>query len=455
MTDQTQSKKTTFIKLNYSLLILLACSPLLTFFFSIFFKNQIRVTDFFYFWGALFVCLCIIYFLFDLKNIKFKKIKSKLLTIMAILTIIALVLVVISACLSKITINYLDIFFYVFLFISVLFLEKHHIKTFLFILISNVVFGCVLSFMDPTNYFIPGFFPEYSDYGSFFWQINYAQTVSALCLLLTIHLLLKEKQKFMICVYIVYFCILSLFMFLNSSSVGITAIILVLFVELIFLWIKNKKFPIKLFLLFLSFLSFGFIVELNQNLGRFDNLHQNYYLEMIAVFDNIFGTHLLQDIFNIDSIPSASGWERGELLTNSILTMWGNGDQSFWERLLNNLFGLGGGNIHLLRPHNMFVGHWVDFGLPFAFIHLTIVILGIIYAIKNSKKLNVMPFVICIFVYLFITLFGSMIIVHYIYFMIIFAIAIRLASLNQTEIQNEAHNRQSKMKDVIDILEKK
>lgn len=451
MTYQTQSKKTTFIKLNYSLLILLACSPLLTFIFSIFFKNQIRVTDFFYFWGALFACLYIIYFLFDLKNFKIKKIKSKLLSGMTILTIVALVFVVISACLSVITINYLDIFFYVFLFISVLYLEKRHIKNFLFILISNVIFACILSFMDPTNYFIPGFWPEYSDYGSFFWQINYAQTISALCLILTIHLLLKEKQKLMICVYILYFCVLSLFMFLNSSSVGITAIILVLFVELIFLWIKNKKFPFKLFLIFLSFLSFGFIVELNQNLGRFDNLHQNYYLEMIAVFDNIFGTHLLQDIFNIASIPSATGWDRGELLTNSIITVWGNGDQSFWERLLNNLFGLGGGNIHLLRPHNMFVGHWVDFGLPFAIIHLSIVILGIIYAIKNSKNLNVMPFALCIFAYLFITLFGSMIVVHYIYFIILFALAVKFANLNREEPQN----RQAKMKDVINILEKK
>ena len=421
-----------FSNINYVLLLCLACNPILCLLFSCFLSD---VTDhiFFYIWTIISFFVFITYFLLNIKDFKIKKAKDKLVLSMTILLCVCLFCVVISSFLHPVTVNDLNIFMYAMLFFSILLLQKNQTKVFLFILISNFVLGCLFSIMDPTNYFVPGFQRESVPSSSFFSHANYSQAISVLLIIITYHLMLKEKNKILSTVYVFYFIIMGLFMFINSSFVGISCVFLILITEFIVNWIRNKKFPLKLLLIFLSYVSFAFIVELYPNIHGIRSGQYNYFVELIDVFDNIFGTNLTKGLFGVENVPGSDGWSRTSLITGAISAMFSG---SFGQILCNNLFGLGGGNVHILRPHNMFVGAWVDFGIIFAICLYAIFIIGIIYIIKKSKNNldEIMPYVYAIIAYIIAMCFGSIIICHYMYFIAIFALAFNKSNEEKEEM---------------------
>ena len=404
MLSQT-TKNQIFSNINFYLLLFLACGPVLFMLLSMITKTSIDTI--FYVWGILFVIFYAIYFVLNLKDIKVKKIKDKLLLTLAIFLIVGLTFVLISSFVKRMSISALQMFLYALLFFSVLMLKKEQSKIFLFILISNFALACLFGIMDPTNYCIPGFNPDCVDSSLFFFHANYSQAIAAILIIILYHLMIKEKNKILATVYVFYFVIIGLWMFLNSSSVGITAVFLIMLANIVIDWIRTKKFPIKVFLVFLAYIGFAFLIELYPNIYNLRTAHYNYFIEVIDVFDNIFGTNLTKTWFGIESVPGSNGWERGSLLWGAIAAVWGNGSMGFGERLINNLFGLGGGSLSELRPHNMFVGGWVDFGIVFAICHYAIIILGLVFLIKNIKHAaeDIVPYIYAIIAYLFVTMF--------------------------------------------------
>lgn len=422
MNPQTKHK-TILSQINFGLLLFLACGPMLEFFFAII-TPECGIEIFFYTWGFLFLLVCVTYFIINAKNIKILKKKEKMVMAMIVLTAVCLICVLISGFVTHFAINNLQFLLYIMLFISVLLLEKKQTKPFLIIMISNFVLSCLLGIMDPTQYVIPGFSPIYVSTSMFFVHANYAQAIAAMLIIIVYLMMIREKNPIWSTMFVFFFVIIGLYMFLNSSSAGISCVFVIIIANIIVDWIRTKKFPLKMFLVLLSYISFAFLIELYPNIYNIRTGHYNYFIELIDVFDNIFGTNLTKDWFNIDFVPGSNGWERDKLLANSIATVWGNSSMSFGQRLLNNLFGLGGGTLHILRPHNMFVGAWVDFGIVFAISLYAIIILGIIYILKKSKnKDSVMPYVYAMLAYLIALMFGSFLVYHFIYFVFIFGLA--------------------------------
>ncbi len=426
-----ENKDKVFSNINYYLLLFLACGPIIFLFISILFSDA-SIDTLFYICSFLFVVVFVIYFVLTVQNLKFGKIKDKLVLTMVILLTIGLTCVLISTFIRGYIINALQILMYVMLFFSVLMLNKKQTKVFLFILISNFALSCLLGIMDPTGYVVPGFQSNHVQSSLFFFHSNYSQAIAVMLIVLTYHLLLKEKNPILTTFYAIYFVLIGLHMFINSSSVGITCVFLIMITNIIVDWIRTKKFPLRLFLIFLTYTSFAFLVELYPGIYYLRSAHYNYFIEMFDVFDNIFGTNLTKEWFNIDFVPGSNGWERDSLLVESIAAVWGNSSMGFGERLVNILFGLGGGHIHILRPHNMFVGAWVDFGIIFAISLYAIIILGLVYVIRKFKhNINdIMPYVYATIGYLFVTMFGSMIVYHFMYFVIVFALMLNTTKRN-------------------------
>ena len=430
-----------FSKINYYLLLFLACSPMLTLISSLIFGYTIFYV-FFEIETILFGLTYIFYFIVNAKSIKIKKPKDKLLFAMLILMIISFVCLVVSSFVTHIAINNLLAFLYVLLFFSVLMLKKDQAKVFLFLLIANFAFSCLLGIIDPTNYVFPGFSADSVPSSLFFFHSNYSQAISVLLIILTYNILLKEKNKILIICYALFFVLIGIHMFLNGSSAGISAVLLAIIVQFIVLWVKNKKFPIKLFFVLLAFVAFSFLIELYPNIQNLRSSQYNYFVEMIATFDNIFGTNLTQALFNIDFVPGSDGWNRTDLMKNSLWAACGGNETNFGEKLLCILFGLGGGSIHEIGTHNLFVGTWVDFGILFAISNYSIYVCGIIFLIKNLKinYYGILPYIFSIFAYLFATLFLSLIVYHYIYFVIVFALAINKVKNEKQELLEKKQN---------------
>ncbi len=432
MDIQSKNKKI-ISNINYYLLLILACGPIIQFFVGIITPDS-NFELLFYIWGFVFLIVYAISFVVKAKNIKIMKVKEKLVITMIILTFVCLVCVLISGFVKHFAINNLQILLYVFLFISVLLLDKKQSKVFLIVLIANFALSCLLGIMDPNGYVIPGFSSNHVASALFFVHANYSQAIAALLIVIVYHMMIKEKNPILSFMYVLFFVIIGLHMFLNSSSAGISCVFVILVINIIVDWIRTKKFPLKVFLVFLSYVSFAFLIELYPNIYNLRTGHYNYFIEVVDVFDNIFGTNLTKSWFNIEYVPGSNGWERDKLLANSIATVWGNSSMSFGERLINNLFGLGGGTLHTLRPHNMFVGGWVDFGLIFAISLYSLFIVGIIYIAKKAGKriYEVLPYIYAMIAYLIATMFGSMLVYHFIYFVAIFALAFNKVKENIT-----------------------
>lgn len=424
------SFENTIKRINFLLAMAFAVFPFLLFFLGII--TEIYFDSIFNIW----VLVCFFIFIVGIK-VNFETIKKafnhkKVFRFLIILSFICIGLLVISNIITNSLNGYsFQIIGYFLLFYLVVIMEEKYRYIFFQTLLASIAFSAICSLIDPRGHFLPGVC-SIVQMASFFGQANYSANIIGITLVLVVNMILKEQNKKVRVIYYAYFVVFALFMFVNASFVGITAVFCILFLELIILWIKNKKFPYQILLFIVCFALFAGIIEIIPNIHEITTCKYNYFIEVIAVFDNIFKTNLLGATTSIEYVQGADGWSRGELLSNSLKALFGTNDMNFLERAKNFLFGFGGGSINNYRPHNLFVGLWVDFGFLFALCYVALIILLVVYMALslNQNKSDVRPYFYSSLAYLLITLFGSLLVFHHVYFVILLALGICLSKNN-------------------------
>lgn len=412
-----------FRKLNNIFAFFIAAMPPLLLLFNIVIPN-LGMRRLFLVWCIMYIMVFLVFAPANIKYIKLARYKSKLLKTAIALSIALYILVVISMIVTQTFVhNSLEMLCYPLLFVCVLFLDKKYLKIFFQILLASIVFSALLGIIDPFQTWVPGFQPCAFQMASFFWHCNYSACVVAITAIAIANLIVFGKKNKLTILYAVYFAILSVFLYFGATFTSITAVYATIVFELIFFSIKDKRFNWAFFTIFVSFVAICLLLELvpitHQILSK-----NNYFVECIAVFDNIFHTNLLQSLFHIDFIEGADGWERKELFAQSLKLALGGEKTTFFGKLLVILFGIGGGTVNVSRPHNLFLGVWLDFGLLASLVNMTIIVLLLICMIKQNKQNlpKISPFFFACTAYLFITLLGSLIVYHYIYFVTILAL---------------------------------
>lgn len=433
----------TFInkKTNLIFALYLTILPLLVTFFSIFSTTHISFQLFI--WGISYtIFLGISFILTTTRNVShIKKIKLSPISIIALSMLFILIL-------TSIINNSINTHFFLYIIIYLIFICIYNIdKKYIYIIINTLltVFGlcCILGFIDPIGAIIPGFSTEFRPLALQYNHPNYSATIMAT---MTISAFLlenkfKNKIKFKI-FYISLHTIFATFLFFNGSYVAICSIILIEIISIICIWIYAKKVPLTNIILLTSLIPICFLIDLVPNIKIIRTCEYNYFLETIAVFDNIFGTNLL-DIFNIESIPGADGWNRNELMLNA-LKFSVSSVETF-------LFGSGAGEVFTHRPHNILLSLLVEFGIFMPLLYLTLIILIIIKVFRKKFEINIIYFGLISITFLLANMTGSLI--HYTYYISIIYLSILFKILKDTEdkikINELPENKNKKNKEPI------
>lgn len=327
---------------------------------------------------------------------------------------------------NSFNISLLYIFTYVFIFLCFSSLNKKHIKLVVNTAIVVVVFSCILGFFDPMGLNTPGFRKYYLPFSLQFENPNYIASVVAILMVVILNFFNNSKKWYEYVLYSLAFLILTFYIFLNGTYSAITAFILASVFNIIFLWVKNKKCPWKMILLFSSLFPIMFLVDLYPNIPFLRTCDYNFFLETCAIIDNIFGTDFL-GLFNIDYIVGSDGWGRGELI--------GNATDACFSSFRNFFFGLGAGNTHEFRPHNNYIALFLEYGFFAMALYATLIVYYFYKVIKSRFNANNFGYICAVIAYLFRSMFGSIIAVEYIYFLIVFAISVNLAE-DKTKIES-------------------
>ena len=289
-----------------------------------------------------------------------------------------------------------------------------------------------MGFIDPTVSFMPGFYKDgeliaYS-LSNQFMNPNYTAYIVSACLIFVIFRL-KDFMKWQDSVfYGLLFFIFGFYLFMNGSFAPITSIFIVLIVYLLYLWIKDKKFPLRLFLMFVSLCLFAFIVDFIPNINIYRTCDYNYFLECISVFDNIFNTNILSNFITEETIIGSDGWDRGTFISNSL-----NALNPLDGNLKQFFFGYGAGYYSILTPHLLYLGLALDFGIITTLAYITILIYYIVVLLKCKKDKDIINLALVFAVFLFNSFFGSLMMYWYWLFVSVLAIGFKLIKLSKVE----------------------
>jgi len=432
-----------FLKTNAIFAYLFAMLPAIVMVFGFFLPYFVVNIGLFYIvWVFLYL---IAFFAFGAHHIKWLKqtfASSKLIKSMVAIAVVACALVVLSSCvLGQFNVATIIMLSYFLLFVCFVCLTKEQIKIFFHILFASVAFCLIVNLCDPRGHFIAYFCSGASVFASVFAHPNNSSNFVCMLFVVLINFMLLSKNQKLQILYSFYFALYSIFLFINASFAGITAVYFVMVVEFVVLWIKNKKCPWQIIAMFAGFTSASLLLELIPNIHSYTTSSQNYFVELTAVFDNIFHTHLLQDIFHIESVAGSDGWERGTLIKNSLWACIGGEQTGFGNKLKTILFGVGPNTTQVYRPHNLFVSMWLECGSVFAVLMATLIVLLLVLMTKGTKHniKHVRPFFYGAIAYLFATMFGSLKVYHFIFFVAIVAIGIKISMLIKEEQVNEAN----------------
>ena len=434
----TKEEPNIFAKLNPAFAYFFACLPVITMLFGFAIPSEAITIEMFYtIWLLIYAIIFISFSISNFAWIKNATTKDKIVLSIICIIITMFFWVVLSAIITKtFAIETIFMLSYALLFACVMLLNKKQIKIFLHILLASICFCFLINICDPSGKVIEYFAQDNSaNYASVFAHSNYSSTVASMLIMVTLNLAIFCKKKWLTVLYAFYFVVFSVFIYLNASFAGITAVYFMLVVEFVILWIKNKKCPWQILAFFAGFVGISLLLELIPNVHQYSTSKYNYFVEVTAVFDNIFHTHLLQDIFHIEIVPGSDGWNRGGLLKHAIYVACGGEKTGFFAKLFTILFGVGAGSVSELRPHNFFVGLWLEYGLVFALLFVALLVLAFIYIIKKTsgKTSSALPFLFAVGCYMFCTIFGSIKAYHFIYLIVIVAIATKLAIITSQE----------------------
>lgn len=436
--SSTKDNPNIFAKLNPAFAYFFACLPVITMLFALAIPSEAVTIEVFYMiWMFIYAIMFISFAISNFGWLKQASTKDKIVLSIICIAIIMFFWIILSAIITQtFALETLFMLSYALLFACIMLLNKKQIKIFLHILLASICFCFLINIADPSGKVIEFFAQEnIAHYSSVFVHANYSSTIASMLIMVAINLAIFCKKKWLTVLYAIYFVVFSVFIYLNASFAGITAVYFMLVVEFVVLWIKNKKCPWQILAFFASFVGISLLLELIPNVHQYSTSKYNYFVEVTAVFDNIFHTHLLQEIFHIEVVPGSDGWNRSGLLKHAIYVACGGEKTGFFAKLFTILFGVGAGSVSELRPHNFFVGLWLEYGLIFALLFIALIVFAFIYIIKKTKGKtnNSLPFMFAIGCYLFCTLFGSIKACHFIYLIVMIAIATKFANIATKE----------------------
>ena len=398
-------------KLNIVFAMYLALMPMVMSLFDIFGVNFILPYQLVA-WGiGYFVCIVIGVVAYCLKCGRFdlQYIKNPYV----IIALLMLAWIILSSLVNQVfnlhTIIYLTYFL---IFVCVYMLDKKWGKIILKTLLVVVAISCIMGFIDPYGKFMPGFNAKQYNMSLHFTNPNYAGcVVSGLAMICFINFN-KAKTKIWNIFYCVIYLVFATYLFMNGSFMPISALIFVEVATQIIFAIKTKRCQYKMLVLSLVLIPICFLVDLLPNIEVIRTCPYNYFLECVAVFDNIFNTNMLS-WFNIDTIVGADGWDRSDLLSNSFDLVTSSPKVFF--------FGGGAGLLYKVRPHNGFMSLMVDFGVGVPLLFIALFVVLSIRLIKQKFDIR-QEFIYAIICFLMCYIVGSIVCHSFYVFIIILSL---------------------------------
>lgn len=375
----------------------------------------------------IFVPALIVYFCLQ-KNflqILLEKIKK-----LPIVLAIALYTLILLSCMVTNTFNVFLLYFivYLFIFISIITLDEKYEGLIVNTLIVTITFVSLLGILDPTQKFIPGFDTTSYPLSMLFYNPNYSGYLIGMLAIFNVWLLATTTDKKQKIISTIAYIVFNINIFMNGSFAPITFMILAIFLMMLFLWIKEKKCPIKVLTLLLCIIPFIFLVDLIPNINDYRTCDYNYFLECVAVLDNMLGTKMLR-MFGIDSITGADGWDRDEL------------QAAAWAEIFSSaktfIFGNGAGGNFEFTPHNSFICLWLNFGLMPTLLYYAINIYIIVRFFQLKKNTHLIGYISALVGYLLMLLTGDLIEYSFCFHMILLAITFRKVEKAHVEQKRE------------------
>lgn len=343
------------------------------------------------------------------------------------------------------TINYTFIFYmcYVACFCMFVKIDKKYYKALLYVFVIELTICCTMGLIDPMNDFMPGFSKRYFPLSLQFANSNYASYVVALAILLCSFILVNYKKVWEQVLFWICYAVLNFTIFVNGCYSGEFAVFFALLLLIIYYWIKNKKCPVVLIVCFAVSLGLSFASMLYPDIWNASSASANFFYESVAIFDNIFGTNLLQSISGavsgeehvITQVLGADGYDRGSYFDRCFAVCT--------ESFSNFVFGCGAGKNYEVLVHNIYLQLWLEIGLIGVLLYISLLVVLCMIFIKDIfkiKKINIK------FIFLFIIMVSFILVVHnigclesysFIYFVMLFAVLYKNSKKETIEEKTE------------------
>lgn len=336
---------------------------------------------------------------------------------------------IIFSCIVTDTFNVFLLYFviYICIFFCVIALDEKYEGLIVNTLICTMTASSLLGIIDPTGRFMPGFDIESYPLSLQFYNPNYSGYIMALVSILNTWIMCTTKDKKQIIISILAFVLLNIFLFMNGSFAPITFVFFTLFLMILYVWIKEKKCPVKLIIAFFAIIPMAFIVDAIPDINKYRTCDYNYFLECVAVVDNYLGTDMLS-WFGISDIIGSDGWDRVSL------------QDAAWAEILGSfktfLFGNGSGGNFLIMPHNTFLCLWLNYGIVATFLYYAINLYLIVRFLQLKNNYHLVGYMGSVVGYLVMMFTGDLIEYSFCFHMILLAITFRKVE--------KAHDLQSK-----------
>lgn len=415
--------------INLILAMFITLTPVITIMLNIL-GSTLRIHQLFQIFGWLYLIFLpapIIYFCLKKNFVSVLLEKLKKLPIVLAIALYALILL---SCMVTNTFNVFLLYFivYLFIFISIIILDEKYENLIVNTLIITITFVSLLGILDPTQKYIPGFDKDSYPMSMVFYNPNYSGYLIGMLAILNVWILSTTQNKKQKIISIIAYVVFNINIFMNGSFAPITFMILSIFLMTLFLWIKEKKCPTKMLILLLCIIPFIFLVDLIPNINDYRTCDYNYFLECIAVIDNMLGTKMLR-MFGIDKITGADGWDRKELQAKA------------WAEIFSNtktfIFGNGAGGNFEYTPHNTFICLWLNFGLLPTLIYYTLNIYIIVRFFQLKKNSNLIGYISALVGYLLMLMTGDLIEYSFCFHIILLAITFRKVEKAHEEQRKE------------------
>ena len=365
-----------------------------------------------------FVLVCIIFYAVYFMKFGFR-LKDKTVFKSPIFYIIMSMLIwIILSCIVTNTLNIgvLVITGYIIAGICVYLLKKEYRIIIINCMIAMMTVCVIMGFIDPYNNFMPGFLTDGYMYSMQFYNPNHTANAVAIIFALVVGMIVHSKVVWQKCLYILSFILLSFHLFLNGSFASLIALFIAMIIYLIYRWKVTKKFPVEILLLICSFCLTSVLVDIIPFLRAIRFQNHGFFVECLAIFDNIFGTKLCLLISGKPTVDGADGWDRMDL--------WASAIQYISE---SPIFGKGVGFSRTeLRPHNVILYLCVDFGVVMGLLYIALFVMIIISTFKNHMKTHLtVPLLMSIIAYFVAGLFGNIKTQGFIYFVLVMAMILK------------------------------